>query len=122
MQIVLSYTTNDIITAALGCTVGHMTRKGCDCVVHGSEVWTWLHRCNSHDNNLLKLKLKITTDKTKICIFGESHNQLPFFWEGIPLRERVSAYLYRYLEVWITSNAEFRTSNPHFLNSTTLQP
>ena len=46
-------TTNDIITAVLGCTVhGHMTRKCCDCAVHESEVWTWLHRCNSHDKGL----------------------------------------------------------------------
>ena len=48
MYIVLSCTTNDIITAVMDCVVSHVMRKCCDCVVHESEVWTWLHRCNSH--------------------------------------------------------------------------
>ena len=52
MYIVLSCTTNDIITAVMDCVVSHVTRKCCDCVAHESEVWIWLHRCNSHDNGL----------------------------------------------------------------------
>ena len=41
-------------TAVLGCAVGLMTQKCCDCVVHGSKVWTWLHRCNAHNKSLLE--------------------------------------------------------------------
>ena len=37
--IVLSYTTNDIITAVLACAVAHMRRKWYDCE---SEVWKWV--------------------------------------------------------------------------------
>ena len=37
-------TTSIIITAALGSAVGQMVRNCCDSVVHGSGVWTWLHR------------------------------------------------------------------------------
>jgi len=52
MQMYVYCTMNDIIiTAVLGCVVGHMTRKRCDFAVHESEVWTWLHRCNSHDED-----------------------------------------------------------------------
>ena len=39
MYVVLSRTTNDIITAVLDCVVSHVMRKCCDCVVHESEVW-----------------------------------------------------------------------------------
>ena len=52
MYIVLSCTTNDIITAVMDCVVSHVMRECCDCVVHESEVWIGLHRCNSHDNGL----------------------------------------------------------------------
>ena len=31
---------------------GHMIRKGCDCVVHGREVWTGVQICNSHNKGL----------------------------------------------------------------------
>ena len=47
-----NYTTDIIITAILGSAMGHKTRKCCDCVVRWSEVWTWLHRCNSHNKGL----------------------------------------------------------------------
>ena len=70
---------------------------------HLSSLQTFCH----------KWSLRINTEKTKICIFGNNHDKLPFFWEGIPL-ERVSAY--KYLGVWITSNGEFRTAKRHLSN------
>ena len=42
---------------------------------HLSSLQTLCHKWN----------LRINTEKTKICIFGNNHDKLPFFWEGIPL-------------------------------------
>ena len=53
MYILLSYTTNIVITVFAGCTVGPNTRKCCDCVVHGKGVQTWLHRCNVHNKGFV---------------------------------------------------------------------
>ena len=43
----LLYSRGIIITATLASTMGHITRRCCDCVEHGSKMWTWLHPCNS---------------------------------------------------------------------------
>ena len=51
----------NIITAVLGCAVGQIRRKCCDCVVHRSEVWTWLHRFKSHTCSLKEQFLLCTS-------------------------------------------------------------
>ena len=49
---VLLFTTNFLNTAVLGCAVGYVARKCCDCVVHGKEVWTGVQMCKSHSKGL----------------------------------------------------------------------
>ena len=44
---------NILSSQLFDCAVGHLKKKCCDCVVGGSEVWTWFHQWDSHNKGLL---------------------------------------------------------------------